>query len=303
MKSDIKHNILKSPMLKQGIDLGSRTAVCIDLYCRDISGNDRKVGSGSGFFHTREGKSYLITNWHVLTGRNPKYPEQLLEGYPTSPSAFTIHLSRKVDPNHFVPSDTYPLYNGDGSPRWFETINPNRNSSDKIDLAALMFDFSVADDKPLITPIELFAPNGKDYLYVGRDVVIVGYPFGINGLNPYPIWKHGYVASEPSLLVGGMPKFYIDSPGRPGMSGSPVFMISKGIGVSKQTAKVFQDGNSEDALEALHSLNLDDLKNMQEVNILQFAGVYSGTVGDNSLERLRVGVAWHAAMVDQLFTS
>jgi len=302
MESETNLNILKNPILKSGVDRGSRVAVCIDLFCRNYKGEDIKVGSGSGFFHTRHNTSYLITNWHVLTGRNPNEPSVLLEGFPESPSAFQIHLARNENPNHFVPSELYPLYE-DGKPQWLETHRPKASSNGIIDLAAIAFNFPDSDEGPLITPIDQFSPDGKDFLYIGRDVVIIGYPFGINELNPYPIWKRGYVASEPSLLIGGMPKFYIDSPGRPGMSGSPIFMISKGIGLPIETAKLFQNGSNQDVLKAFTSKDVDELKSAPEVNILQFAGVYSGSVGDSSLERLRVGVAWHAGIVDRLFTN
>ena len=301
MKSDYQYNILTSPIIRAGVDNASRVAVCIELFCRDINGDDKKVGSGTGFFHRRAGMSFLITNWHVLTGRDPQNPESLLEGYPASPTGFKVHLTREQDPNHFVPSDVLPMYE-DGKPRWIETSAFPIGAGGRVDLVAVKFESPTTGDVPLITTIEEFAPASGDTLSVGRDVVIVGYPFGLNELNPYPIWKRGYVASEPSILIGGLPKFYIDSPGRPGMSGSPVFMIRKAIGLSPETHEILHKAGSGGSLGALTGLDVNEISTAPEVNLLHFAGVYSGAVGDYSLERLRIGVAWHAAMVDRLFT-
>jgi hypothetical protein len=299
--SNAEHNILKSPIIKAGVDYATRVDVCIDLFCRDINGIDKKVGSGTGFFHQRAGMSYFITNWHVLTGRDPQNPASLLGGYPASPSGFQLHLATTKNPNHFIPSEIYPLYVND-VPQWFEAGMTDFGIEGHIDLVAIKFEFPTIEVQPLVTTIEHFAPSSRDFLLVGNDVVIVGYPFGIRAENPYPVWKRGYVASEPSILIGGLPKFFIDSPGRPGMSGSPVFMISKGMGLSAKTRELLQSGNENEVLADIASLSIDELASAQEVNILRFVGVYSGSVGDSSLEQLRVGVAWHAAMVDRLFT-
>lgn len=294
-------NIVKTPLIRSGVDHASRVAVCIELYSRDYSGNDRKIGSATGFFHRRWDRDFLITNWHVASGRNPDNPGELLSGYPDSPSSFQLYLPTGDDPNHFMPSELFSLYNS-GKPSWIETTLEGATTAKRIDLVAIPFDFSDTKNPPLIARVEEFAQSEKDGLRAGRDVVIVGYPFGIRPENPYPIWKRGFVASEPSILVAGQPKYYIDTPGRPGMSGSPVFMISKGIRVSKKTHDLFAQDTKGAALAAIRCLDAEDILNAPEVNLMQFAGVYSGSVGDQVLDQLRVGVAWHAAMVDRLFT-
>lgn len=301
MKPETSNNILTRPIIRSGVKQESRVTLCVDLFCRDQEENLVKVSSGSGFFHSREGRLFFITNWHVVTGRDPSDPSRLINRHPDSPVGFKIHFPLKDDPNHYVPSGFTPLYEN-GVPLWFETTSVKAGSEERIDLVAIELPYPSEDEWPLITPIEKFAPDGNDYLYIGRDVVIVGYPFGISELNPYPLWKRGYVASEPSLLMGGMPKFYIDSPGRPGMSGSPIFMLSDGIEVPSGIARILEEGGEDSALERLASLDADILRNAARTQILNFVGVYSGSVGDNNLDRLQVGVAWHAAMVDRLFS-
>lgn len=299
MSIENSENILRQPIIHSSKEQASGVTVCIELFCADQNNNLVKCSSGSGFFHNRKEELYFITNWHVITGRNPSEPSKLINNHPDSPVAFQLHLPLKEDRNHYVPSEIMPLYAGSEA-LWLETESPNLN--EKVDLAAIKLGGKDTFKQYFITPIEEFSPSGSDYLHVGRDTVIVGYPFGISELNPYPIWKRGYVASEPSLLIGGMPKYYIDCPGRPGMSGSPVFMITEGIKLPSDIANILNGASGESALESIGKIDPEVLKNVPKSQILHFAGVYSGSVGDSNLDRLQVGVTWHAAIVDRLFT-
>ena len=58
-------------------------------------------------------------------------------------------------------------------------------------------------------------------------VSIIGFPFGLSGPGFLPIWKAGYIASEPELDYNNEPVFMIDARTSEGMSGSPV--ISRSI--------------------------------------------------------------------------
>ena len=68
------------------------------------------------------------------------------------------------------------------------------------------------------------------------------------------------------------------------MSGSPVFLISKGLAASEKTRELLKSGNGKRAFGILGALNVEELANARDANILRFAGVYSGSVGDSSLE-------------------
>ena len=131
---------------------------------------------------------YLITNWNILTGRSPQKPEFLLDNYPASPSGFQINLASIENPNHFIPSKVFPPYI-DGKPQWFETSMPDLGADGRIDLAAIKFEVPPSVNGALIATIKNFAPSSKDFILVGNEVVIIGYPFGLSAKNPYPIWK------------------------------------------------------------------------------------------------------------------
>lgn len=142
----------------------------------------------------------------------------------------------------------------------------------------------------------------ETFLRVGLEVVIIGYPFGMSEDNPYPIWKRAWFASEPSITIGGMPKIYLDSPGRPGMSGSPIFRIDRGIGVSRELYEANERFEETGEISKDHlALILNTPRHNNEINVLEFVGIYSGFIGDRKLNALNLGIAWHAAALDMLF--
>ena len=79
-------------------------------------------------------------------------------------------------------------------------------------------------------------------------------------------------------------------------------MINKGTGVSEKTYGLVTAAiNGGSAIEVFRAIDVDEMMNAPEVNMLQFEGVYSGSVGDKALNQLNVGAAWHAGIIDTLF--
>ena len=98
----------------------------------------------------------------------------------------------------------------------------------------------------------------------------------------------------------GVPQVLIDTAGVPGMSGSPVYRVSRGLNVSREAAKTFENfraGGAGGALDALVGL---DLSQAEEGNVLSFAGVYAGSTGSRDLEKLSLGRMFIASFVDLL---
>ncbi|MFM5866122.1 MULTISPECIES: S1 family peptidase [Aeromonas] len=288
----MKHNeavLFHKPIINSHISPGSRATVCIELFCKNIDGEDVAVGFGSGFFYARDDKTYLITNWHVVTGRNPSNPELTIDNYPASPSGFRFYTASKSNPSFFKPSPIFPLY-VNGQAGWVEV-----DSKEIYDVVALEISFE-EDADVLIEPINKFAIN-EDFknVYVGCDVVIIGYPFGIGNANPYPVWKHGYIASEPSILIDGAPKMFIDSPGLPGMSGSPIYMVSKGVNLPAKSIDILKSQGG------IRDFDMSEFLSAPETCVLNFVGIYSGSLGDGAFEKMRLGIAWHRFIVDLLF--
>lgn len=291
-----QQNIFSKPLPVNRIDKGSKVAVCIELLADKEDGSTTKIGTGTGFFHKFDSKWCLVTNWHVVTGRDPANPSRTINGYPCSPSKFRFFVNYPGQPKKYVSTPDFPLYENQ-TPVWIEFEDDAKINNRRIDLVAIPFVFT-EEKMPLITPIANFAHDGIESLRMGRELTIIGYPFGLQASSPYPIWKRGYLASEPSIALDGMPKFYLDSPGRPGMSGAPVFTISPGFDAPAELARKLKEG-SDSATQAFMELDTSMMRNT--INVLEFVGVYSGSIGDVSLEKLQLGIVWHGGLVDMLF--
>jgi hypothetical protein len=64
-------------------------------------------------------------------------------------------------------------------------------------------------------------------LETGLDVFVLGFPRGMSGGAEFPIWKRGSIASEPNFDIDNLPKILIDTATREGMSGAPVYALSR----------------------------------------------------------------------------
>ncbi len=109
---------------------------------------------------------------------------------------------------------------------------------------------------------------------VGLDVFVVGFPLSLTKQGLFPIWKRGSVASEPKFLADELPIFLIDTATKEGMSGSPVFIRTRGA--------ILENGDMLG--DGIHT---------------RFIGVYSGRYGKDKLEA-QLGRAWHRMLIDQV---
>lgn len=225
----------------------SLCTVFIRKICATPSG-DKNFGMATGFqYRDANGQVWLVTNWHVLTGRRPDTPGALLNGTPQSPYKIEVTFpGPKV--GSFLTPVTLLLYE-DEKPIWREY------AFDKgIDLAAI----PVSPPEQAISPcVQDFSERDTEILSPGADVVVIGYPFEHSIDMPFPVWKRAMVATEPAYLVFGVPQALLDCPGTSGMSGSPVFRLLSGISMPAQDVENLNAVN-EGKLSALEAIaNLD----------------------------------------------
>jgi hypothetical protein len=259
-------------------------AVCLRTYCRKADGQLKQVGYATGFFYRVKGVLFLVTNWHVVTGRNPENPSNLLPGYPASPDAYAFDIASIDNPTHFLLGEERDLYK-DGKPIWIE---PELDLL--VDVVAIPLNLP---EKAVLRAIQDFCEPSKSPLEIGIDVIIAGFTFERSTDNPAPIWKKGMVASEPSLLINGKPQIYLDTPGRSGMSGSPVFASNPGFRVSSEQKKLL-DNRSISAL--MDTLTLKQFEH--QVACLEFSGIYAGAYGDGDLAQLNLGRMFTGAFIE-----
>jgi hypothetical protein len=228
------------------------------------------LGLATGFVWEESGRPWLITNWHVVTGKDP-FTGRHLSTTAAEPDRLQILWHRKTEVSA---DETGPrvkleerLRDENGQPRWLVHPRHGRN----VDVVAI----------PLLpsNEVQLFPINKlkSDDLAVtvGMDVFVIGYPYGL-GASELPVWKRGSIASEPEHVE---PQQYvlIDTASRPGMSGSPVIRRSYGSHLMR-TAQTTMG---------------DPLKT-------KFLGVYSGRLTSPDPLDAQLGMMWPAALLSEI---
>lgn len=180
--------------------------------------NGLELGSATGFVVEHDGRPYLITNWHVAAGRNPRTGASM---HPSGglPDELAV-LHNVAGQLGSWQARIEPLRDRQGVPRWLE--HPTHGRS--VDVVALPLTNLDGID---LYPHDLGA--GADYkIGVATGLSIVGFPFGLAGGGAAGIWVQGTIATEPELDYDDLPCFLIDSRTRKGQSGSPVLFYSVG---------------------------------------------------------------------------
>lgn len=230
--------------------------------------NTLDLSVGTGFFYLHNSKSYLVTNWHNVTGRNsidmtPLSPQLALPNLTILPIPYNAKCSDGRDAVQWKYHE-FKLYENE-TPVWYEHPVHGHN----VDAVAIPLD-GLEDTK-------IIAANDKDALELedvilrpSLDAYVLGYPLGITGGANFPVWKRASVASEPDIDLENLPKFIIDTATREGMSGSPVFVQTNGFFIP--------EGKS-------------GLENGILGEARRFAGVYSGRLGADTFQA-QLGIVW-----------
>ena len=196
------------------------------------------ISLGTAFLYEHEDETFIITNWHNVTGKHS------LTGQPLHSECSPLHILAKwpvVDDSAVHPKGTkvahfaaqrLEIENDDG-PLWFE--HPEYGSV--CDAVAIPF------QRPAEWPaVAHKAANKIDETRIpidpGLKVVVIGFPQGMSTGPGLPVIKTGFLSSMPGYEVrlggsfsnvGGMkdgvsvPVILLDVHTIPGMSGSPVF--------------------------------------------------------------------------------
>jgi hypothetical protein len=246
------------------IDIGSTITTELELFYRD-----KKLATGTDFFKKWNGKFFLITNWHNVTGRNPQTLKPLCNhgGIPDRVKFKVRKLGSYAD---WKPIERLLYEDTDDStpskPVWLEHAT-HRN---KIDVIAIPI--PIPEGVTTIDEVD----TARMLLRVATDVFILGYPKGISGGGEFPIWKRASIATEPDIQLDALPKMLVDTATREGMSGAPVIAVAR-RGVLEPEAGLI--GNWDPGY--------------------RFAGVYSGRLGDSELQA-QLGIVWKAQAVDEI---
>ncbi|WP_299316049.1 hypothetical protein [uncultured Aquimarina sp.] len=185
----------------------------------------------SGFLCSWKDKTFLITNWHVVTLKNFQTKESL-HSSGAIPGFFNLQYHTVIRKNGQITSfietskselelykhemhDTEKVYT---EPKWFE--HPTLAN---IDVVAIEVTDEIVSQPCEIVTFDIESELNKDKtLKVMDNVFVTGFTLNTSTTpNKYPIYKGATIASEPDIF-GELPIFYIDGKTKSGMSGSPV---------------------------------------------------------------------------------
>jgi hypothetical protein len=222
--------------------------------------NETFLAHATGFLVGHNNSPLLVTNLHVLTGKDQITGECINKNL-AIPNRIEIvfHAQNKLWKFVTVSVD---LLN-DESPRWWR-----HPSQPEVDLAVLPI--------PNVTGVDYYFYNISDEgprikLEPMTPVTVIGFPFG-ESTGGFPIWTTGFIASEPEVPIKGLEKIYIDSRTRQGQSGSPVITISKGT-------TILEGGDTQVG-----------------GTLWRFVGVYSGRLNKES----DIGVVWKLSLLREI---
>ena len=227
----------------------------------------RNLCEATGFFYCYNNERFLVSNWHVFSGRDPRSGQPICQhgGVPDEVD-LPLHCHNEIGRCR---SYTAKLSDEFGIAKWLQ-----HPTGQQIDVA--VYPVSDIPEDSRVFPL----PFTNEYdieLQVTADVYIVGYPRGISQKGIFPVWKRGSVATEPELPYRNAPKFLVDSATREGMSGSPVFLRKPGV----RTEIV--NGQAE----------------MRSCQLTRFVGVYSGRYGAKEDEAVQLGIVWHRSVIHE----
>jgi hypothetical protein len=158
--------------------------------------NENPFSTATGFVVVHDDRPYLVTNWHVLSGRNPEtgaymsshgvMPDTVLVRYllvqdPAEPGVLRWQDfgQRVVDENE--------------RPLWLEHPTYGR----KVDVVALPL--TVPDDVQLL-PYGLDEESPRLRAGVSDWVNIIGFPFGVTAGGALAVWTKGGLHPRPKSI-------------------------------------------------------------------------------------------------------
>jgi hypothetical protein len=196
------------------LDEYSTMSVHVEMY---LDGAEQAIGSGTAFTVQENGQNYLITNWHIVTGRNPDTNNPI--NGPCDPDIMKVwFFTSKIG---LWLNKTIRLKDDNGNNTWIE--HPNGR---QVDVVAIPF---VPSADIYVRNLDLATATVPLKTYPSKAVSIIGYPNGLSAGGKFPIWKRGHIASEMDLNFDNKPIFLIDATTRSGMSGSPVVLRESGL--------------------------------------------------------------------------
>jgi len=232
--------------------------------------DDTYLGDATGFLIKKEESFYFVTNWHVVSGRDP-ISRNVISPTAATPNKIKVWHHAQGNLGKWI-QKTYNLLDADGGSLWKEKVLDN---GEILDVVLLKVD-KVNDVD--FYELDLASANVDLLISPSEPVSIIGFPYGRASAGKFPIWKTGHVASDIDLNFDNKPIFLIDGTTKPGMSGSPV--VAKRVGSYAVQGGIAMGGSR-----------------------VKFMGIYSGRARDeDSLANSNLGLVWKPQVIDLILS-
>jgi S1-C subfamily serine protease len=232
--------------------------------------NGTSLGTGTAFIVEHRENFFLITNRHVVRGRDNNTDEPLSKtaGIPNELRIY-FNEANKLGSWLLAGIDLYRNWPDETTFVWKE----HPVLKNKADIVAFKIEKS---DKIDLYPYNLESSfnikiQPSDYLSV------IGFPFGKRAHGYLAIWTTGFLATDFDLNYDDLPVFLIDSRTRSGQSGSPVI-------VHRNSGMYINTQGSTSVSTGVHS---------------KLLGVYSGRINKES----DLGYVWKLSAIKELLES
>jgi Trypsin-like peptidase domain len=197
------------------IDYFSLSSVRLQM----LSETEKHLGSATAFHVTHEERDYLVTNWHVVTGKHPETGSTSLQ---SRPAILRTSMLRDGPGPMFWSYVDIPLYDEGNNPLWIEHPQEELTTlkgGGKPDVVAIRLKERIKQVG--FHPMSLGRSIDDLFLSPGSTVHIIGFPYGLTGTDMLPLWITAFVASDTETHVD-LPFFFVSGMTKPAMSGSPV---------------------------------------------------------------------------------
>ena len=266
-----------------GATLHGFSMACTPIELLSNDGTDTVLCTASGFFWRQYGRPYLVTNWHVMSGRNPFTGDIMMNGYVPQRLRYfghkliidgaLIQLVREqwtveLDEAFLEAVKTPPTVDGSVVDIWGLPLDKG---------AIFGKDASRAEKLRNLTCFINDHPPQRIVTNAGDDCFILGYPLAnYAGLMP-PVWKRGSIASDTIIGVDGRPVFLIDSAVTSSMSGSPII---------RKVTTLTADNR--------------DIGALQEFASYELIGVYAGRLQNKEMGATNLGYGWYQTLIERV---
>lgn len=243
----------------------------------DYSEPQRVISHATGFFWESDGNQFLITNRHVVTGKNTFTGEcldkSLFRPYRIRYYEIVWHhhpAGQALCERKMVEIDLF-----DNEKAIF--LQDPEFHKYKVDIVAIPLSRKMKIQESKFSPFVNHFRFEPLFHSVGNTVFVVGYPFRNYEGTMIPIWKSGTLAAEPFFPIDNKPMFLLDTLTKEGMSGSPVFR------------RVFGPAAGP-----------DQVINPNSIVRTEFVGVYSGRMASQEFAQAGLGIAWYANRIPKI---